>query len=220
MVAGMAVDADIIIIGGGPCRLVLANELGRRGIAALLVATRKTTSPYPQANATQARWSITAASASCGGCASQAAGRLPDRCRLFHPATPSSPASSYPPQDAPVDPRHVGIVECRRAAASLLAILLSASCATRPIASERPICASAGVLDFADHGDHIEEESVASRRTARGGLHRALSRRLRRSAQRDPPPASALFMAGERQERALPRRPHESGHLRSLRELG
>src|ERR1700722_3058121 len=51
----MALDADIIIAGGGPCGLVLANELGRRGIATLLFNDRKTTSPYPQANATQAR---------------------------------------------------------------------------------------------------------------------------------------------------------------------
>jgi 2-polyprenyl-6-methoxyphenol hydroxylase-like FAD-dependent oxidoreductase len=48
-------DAEIIIAGGGPCGLVLANELGRRGIATLLFNDRETTSPYPQANATQAR---------------------------------------------------------------------------------------------------------------------------------------------------------------------
>jgi 2-polyprenyl-6-methoxyphenol hydroxylase-like FAD-dependent oxidoreductase len=48
-------DAAVIIAGGGPCGLVLANELGRRGIATLLLNDRPTTSPHPQANATQAR---------------------------------------------------------------------------------------------------------------------------------------------------------------------
>jgi 2-polyprenyl-6-methoxyphenol hydroxylase-like FAD-dependent oxidoreductase len=48
-------DAAVIIVGGGPAGLMLANELGHRGIAALLLCDRPSTSPYPQANATQAR---------------------------------------------------------------------------------------------------------------------------------------------------------------------
>ena len=48
-------DADIIVVGGGPCGLVLAGELGRRGIATTLFNDRTGTSPDPQANATQAR---------------------------------------------------------------------------------------------------------------------------------------------------------------------
>jgi 2-polyprenyl-6-methoxyphenol hydroxylase-like FAD-dependent oxidoreductase len=48
-------DAEIIVVGGGPCGLVLACELGRRGIRTLLFNDRETTSPHPQANATQAR---------------------------------------------------------------------------------------------------------------------------------------------------------------------
>ncbi len=52
---GAPLDAEVIIAGGGPAGLMLANELGRRGIATLLFSERPSTSPYPQANATQAR---------------------------------------------------------------------------------------------------------------------------------------------------------------------
>jgi 2-polyprenyl-6-methoxyphenol hydroxylase-like FAD-dependent oxidoreductase len=45
----------VIIVGGGPCGLTLANELGRRGISAVLVDQRPGTALNPQANATQAR---------------------------------------------------------------------------------------------------------------------------------------------------------------------
>ena len=48
-------DAEIIIVGGGPAGLMLANELGRRDIATLLLTERASTTPFPQANATQAR---------------------------------------------------------------------------------------------------------------------------------------------------------------------
>jgi 2-polyprenyl-6-methoxyphenol hydroxylase-like FAD-dependent oxidoreductase len=51
----MAQDAAVIVVGGGPAGLMLANELGHRGIATLLFCDRPGTSPYPQANATQAR---------------------------------------------------------------------------------------------------------------------------------------------------------------------
>lgn len=50
-----ALDAEIIIVGGGPAGLMLANELGRRGIATLILTERASTTPFPQANATQAR---------------------------------------------------------------------------------------------------------------------------------------------------------------------
>jgi len=46
---------QVLIVGGGPCGLVLANELGRRGIATLLLDQKASTAFNPQANATQAR---------------------------------------------------------------------------------------------------------------------------------------------------------------------
>lgn len=45
----------VLIAGGGPCGLMLANELGRRRIGALLVDEKPSTAFNPQANATQAR---------------------------------------------------------------------------------------------------------------------------------------------------------------------
>ena len=46
---------DVLIAGGGPCGLMLANELGQRGIRTLLVDPKQATAFNPQANATQAR---------------------------------------------------------------------------------------------------------------------------------------------------------------------
>src|SRR5712664_3630428 len=45
----------VIVVGGGPCGLMLANELGRRGISALVLDQKPGTAFNPQANATQAR---------------------------------------------------------------------------------------------------------------------------------------------------------------------
>jgi len=49
------VETDVLIVGGGPCGLMLANELGPRGIRCLLVDSKPGTAFNPQANATQAR---------------------------------------------------------------------------------------------------------------------------------------------------------------------
>jgi 2-polyprenyl-6-methoxyphenol hydroxylase-like FAD-dependent oxidoreductase len=46
---------SVLIVGGGPCGLLLAIELGRRGVSAVLVDQKPTTAFNPQANATQAR---------------------------------------------------------------------------------------------------------------------------------------------------------------------
>ena len=51
----MKVKVDVVIAGGGPCGLMLANELGRRGISVMLFDSKSGTTPNPQANATQAR---------------------------------------------------------------------------------------------------------------------------------------------------------------------
>lgn len=50
-----AIDTDVLIAGGGPCGLMLAIELGRRGIRCVLVDAKPDTAFNPQANATQAR---------------------------------------------------------------------------------------------------------------------------------------------------------------------
>jgi 2-polyprenyl-6-methoxyphenol hydroxylase-like FAD-dependent oxidoreductase len=44
-----------VIVGGGPCGLTLAIELGRRGVGALVLDCKPGTAFNPQANATQAR---------------------------------------------------------------------------------------------------------------------------------------------------------------------
>ena len=50
-----ALETQVLIVGGGPCGLMLANELGRRGVAAILIDQKPTTAFSPQANACQAR---------------------------------------------------------------------------------------------------------------------------------------------------------------------
>jgi 2-polyprenyl-6-methoxyphenol hydroxylase-like FAD-dependent oxidoreductase len=49
------IATDVLVAGGGPFGLMLANELGRRGIRTLLVDPKPGTAFNPQANATQAR---------------------------------------------------------------------------------------------------------------------------------------------------------------------
>ena len=53
--SGTPMTTQVLIVGGGPCGLMLANELGRRGIEAILIDQKATTAFSPQANACQAR---------------------------------------------------------------------------------------------------------------------------------------------------------------------
>lgn len=55
LVESLPTNCSVLIVGGGPCGLMLANELGRRGVSAVLVDQKPTTAFNPQANATQAR---------------------------------------------------------------------------------------------------------------------------------------------------------------------
>jgi 2-polyprenyl-6-methoxyphenol hydroxylase-like FAD-dependent oxidoreductase len=48
-------DAAVIVIGAGPCGLILAIELGRRGVETVVLDEKTSPAPFPQANATQAR---------------------------------------------------------------------------------------------------------------------------------------------------------------------
>jgi 2-polyprenyl-6-methoxyphenol hydroxylase-like FAD-dependent oxidoreductase len=48
-------DAAIVVIGAGPCGLMCAIELGRRGVPTLVLDEKTSPAPFPQANATQAR---------------------------------------------------------------------------------------------------------------------------------------------------------------------
>jgi 2-polyprenyl-6-methoxyphenol hydroxylase-like FAD-dependent oxidoreductase len=48
-------DSAVIIIGAGPCGLVLAIELGRRGVATIVLEEKTSPARFPAANATQAR---------------------------------------------------------------------------------------------------------------------------------------------------------------------
>lgn len=48
-------DPAVVIIGGGPCGLMLAIELGRRGISTIVLEEKSAPSRFPSANATQAR---------------------------------------------------------------------------------------------------------------------------------------------------------------------
>lgn len=50
-----SLETQVLIAGGGPFGLMLANELGRFGVAAMLVEPKAGTAFNPQANATQAR---------------------------------------------------------------------------------------------------------------------------------------------------------------------
>lgn len=51
----LAQRTPVLIVGGGPCGLMLSIELGRRGVRSVLVDAKKRTAVNPQANATQAR---------------------------------------------------------------------------------------------------------------------------------------------------------------------
>jgi 2-polyprenyl-6-methoxyphenol hydroxylase-like FAD-dependent oxidoreductase len=51
----LPLEVDVLVAGAGPCGLMLANELGLRGVSCLVVDPKPSTAFNPQANATQAR---------------------------------------------------------------------------------------------------------------------------------------------------------------------
>lgn len=50
-----SVDTDVVIVGGGPAGLMLAIELGCRGVACILIEEDRDEPAFPKANATSAR---------------------------------------------------------------------------------------------------------------------------------------------------------------------
>ena len=48
-------DCTVIVVGAGPCGLILAIELGRRGISTIVLEESTSPTRFPAANATQAR---------------------------------------------------------------------------------------------------------------------------------------------------------------------
>ena len=48
-------DCAVIVIGGGPCGLMSAIELGRRGVSVIVLEEKTSPARFPAANATQAR---------------------------------------------------------------------------------------------------------------------------------------------------------------------
>src|SRR5215472_1994351 len=48
-------DCAVVIIGAGPCGLMLAIELGRRGVSTIVLEDKSVPPRFPSANATQAR---------------------------------------------------------------------------------------------------------------------------------------------------------------------
>jgi 2-polyprenyl-6-methoxyphenol hydroxylase-like FAD-dependent oxidoreductase len=51
----LRLHSAVIIIGAGPCGLMLAIELGRRGVPTIVLDEKTSPAGFPQANATQAR---------------------------------------------------------------------------------------------------------------------------------------------------------------------
>jgi 2-polyprenyl-6-methoxyphenol hydroxylase-like FAD-dependent oxidoreductase len=51
-------SSSVIIIGAGPCGLMLAIELGKRGISAVVLEEKISPLRFPAANATQARKTV------------------------------------------------------------------------------------------------------------------------------------------------------------------
>jgi len=48
-------DCNVVIIGAGPCGLMLAIELGQRGISTIVLEEKTSPARFPAANSTQAR---------------------------------------------------------------------------------------------------------------------------------------------------------------------